>query len=361
MERRLSKSIDRRAVTSGLAALVAAPAVLHLSGMRLASAAVGHSDAKKFDGATGAPAGAPQYPSYFSGAGRPTRYAVRPPWRVAGVDYRVGINQHVILKDPSTISANIGTRSGADPIVLNVAADNVTLDGYDFTLGGWWQIRSNGHSNLRVSNSKLQNLCIDVDTGPITVEYCEIDGLGVRGETVFGCLAFLRTGVTSTWRYNWLRRAQNDFIDLSTSDIDVRFNLFDTMGYAVGAHADAIQFAGDGIAENIHILFNTYVHTAVTNSSPSSFIDLETQAGAGRPVMRDPEVAYNTASYRPSRGVRGSTFFRIAQDTGAIMNAYVHDNYADPANMISVISDHPAPGSGYRKARNVLLTSGGSF
>jgi hypothetical protein len=185
--------------------------------------------------------------------------------------------------------------------------------------------------------------------------------LGLSGETTFGCLAFLRNGVTSTWRYNWLRRAQNDFIDLSTSDIDVRFNLFDTMGFAVGAHADAVQFAGDGVAENIRILFNTYIHTAATHSSPSSFIDLETQVGSGKQVMESPEIAYNTASYAAFGGPRGSTFFRIAQDRGAIINAYVHDNYADPTNMLSVISDRQASGKGYIKTRNVLLTTGGNF
>jgi hypothetical protein len=220
---------------------------------------------------------------------------------------------------------------------------------------------ANGHSNLTISNSKLQNLCIYIDTGPLTVQYCEIDGLGLAGETVFGCLAFLRTGVTSTWKYNWLHSAQNDFIDLSTSDIDARFNLFDTMGYGVGAHADAIQFAGDGTANNIELLFNTYVHMVVTNSSPSSFLDLETQIGSGTQVMNNPEVAYNTASNTVAGGVRGSTFFRVAQDVGAINHAYVHDNYADPTNMISVISDTRSPGRGYRKSANILLTTGRSF
>jgi hypothetical protein len=344
----------------GLAALIATPAALCPS-RGLAQVAAGDLDGKTFDGAADAPLGAPQYPMYFSGAKRPIKYAVRPPWRVAGVDYRVGIKPHLVLKDPSTIEVGVASRSGCDPIVLNISADNVTLDGYDFTSGGWWQIRSNGHSNLKISNSRLQNLCMDMDAGPVTVDYCEIDGLGLRGETTFGCLAFLRSGVTSTWKYNWLRRAQNDFIDLSTSDIDARFNLFDTMGYAAGAHADAVQFAGDGAAENIRILFNTYVHTAGTRSSPSSFIDLETQVGSGKQIMRNPEVAFNTASYAAFGGPKGSTFFRIAQDTGAINNAYVHDNYADPTNMISVISDRQAPGKGYVKTRNTLLTTGGSF
>jgi hypothetical protein len=311
------------------------------------------------DGSAHAPSGRPQYPDYFNALST-ARYTVRPPWQVAGVDYRVGISAGVSLSDPATIPRSEATMFGDDPMVLNLTSDNVTLDGYDFTLRGWWQIRSNGHRNLTIRNSKLQNLCIYMDAGPLTVEYCEIDGLGAAGETVFGCLAFLKTEVNSTWKYNWLHSAQNDFIDLSTSDIDARFNLFDTMGYAEGAHADAIQFAGDGIANNIRILFNTYVHTKATMSGPSSFIDLETQVGSGTQMMNDPEIAYNTASNTAVGATMGSTFFRIAQDRGSINGAYVHDNFADPTNMISVI-DSRMPGRGYRTRRNVLLTSGGSF
>ena len=76
--------------------------------------------------------------------------------------------------------------------------------------------------------------------------------------------------------------------------------------------------------------------------------------------MNNPEIAYNTSSNTLAGGVRGSTFFRVAQDVGAD-NAYVHDNYADPTNMISVISDTRSPGRGYRKSANILLTTGRSF
>ena len=90
----------------------------------------------------------------------------------------MGISTGLSLKDPATINPAIATSSGTNPIVLTLQTDNVTLDGYDFTLGGWWRISSRGHSNLTVSNCKLQNFCLFIDTGPLTVQYCEIDGLG---------------------------------------------------------------------------------------------------------------------------------------------------------------------------------------
>ena len=50
------------------------------------------------DGSASAPGGAAQYSTLLSG------YEVRPPWEVAGVDYAVGPQTGVTLKDPSTIS-----------------------------------------------------------------------------------------------------------------------------------------------------------------------------------------------------------------------------------------------------------------
>jgi hypothetical protein len=355
-----SNRIDRRLFIKALSALGSIALVRSAASQQKPRTGLARSPQMAIDGFLEAPIGSAQYPNYFTSLNGISPYPVRPPWRVAGVDYRVGINAGVSLKDPTFIDAAIATRSGKSPILLSLQQDDVVLDGYDFTLGGWWQIRSNGHSNLTVSNSKLVSLCLDIDRGPLTVQYCEIDGLGVAGEAVFGCLAFLRAGVTSKWRYNWLYNALNDFIDLNTADIDARFNLFDTMGYGVGAHADAIQFAGDGAANKIKLLFNTYVHTALTSSGPSSFIDLETQAGTNL-LMNGPEVAYNTASYTVRGAAPGGIFFRIGNAAGGAVNgAFVHENYADPKNMSGAIWDR-SPGTNYRKQGNVLLTSGREF
>src|SRR5689334_13722464 len=69
------------------------------------------------DGVSSAPAGAPIRPTILNG------YAVRPPWKVAGVDYAVG-------------------------------GSNVVLTGYDFSLGGGWEVIVQG-ANDTVRNSKF--------------------------------------------------------------------------------------------------------------------------------------------------------------------------------------------------------------
>jgi hypothetical protein len=356
--------MDRRRFLTGLGGLVAGPAIVRASSLMPVRGIVTSLES---DGFANAPTGAPQYPTYFTNLNGISPYPVRPPWKVAGVDYRVGINTGVSLKDPATISSSVATVSGSlgagqNANTLNIAADNVTLDGYDFTLNGGYLISAGGHLNLTILNSKLQNFAVFMNTssGPLTMNYCDVNGLGASGETTFGTLVFMQDNVKGVFKYNWLHDCLNDIIDMTTNDITAWFNLFDTMGYGVGAHADGIQFAGGGTANNISIKFNTYVHRIATNSSPSSFIDLETQIDAGA-TMNNPEVAYNTASNTAVGGALGSTFYRVAQDVGAINNAYVHDNYADSTNMIGVISDTTAPGLGYRKGRNILLKTGGAF
>lgn len=288
------------------------------------------------DGRVGAPSGTPQYSTGFNGLNGATPLAFRPPWKVAGIDYYVGIDRSLYptngsLKDPSTISSSLMVASGSAPILLTTQADNITLDGYDFTLGGTHKLNIQ-NTGFTVTNSKFQDLCFDASVGGFLVKNCEIDGLKTSGETSFGCLFFIR-GVPGTFRYCWMYNPEVDFIDQATADLDVKYCLFDTLGWAATGHQDAIQFAGAGTANNIIIQFNTYIHTSITADAPSSFIDLETQNDAGA-TMNDPVVAYNTAIFNmPGQTVSASTMYRISQTTGRINRALFHDNWSTNINL----------------------------
>src|ERR1700722_12303698 len=72
-------------------------------------------------------AGPIQLPNLLSG------YAVRPPWFVAGVDYAVGPQPGVTLKDPTTINM-AGLVLDSTHRWVMITGNGVTLDGYDFTL-----------------------------------------------------------------------------------------------------------------------------------------------------------------------------------------------------------------------------------
>jgi hypothetical protein len=80
------------------------------------------------DGLAGASRGRPQYPGLLSG------YQFRPPWNVAGVDYRVGVPEGQVLTDwrlsPSIPS---GWYSASGLIYTN--ATTIVFKNIDFSMG----------------------------------------------------------------------------------------------------------------------------------------------------------------------------------------------------------------------------------
>src|ERR1700753_2740538 len=103
--------LDRRAFIKGASALGLAAAVGNAPSREKPRAFLARSSQMANDGFAEAPIGVAQYPNYFTSLNGISPYPVRPPWRVAGVDYRVGINAGVSLKDPALIDPAIATRS----------------------------------------------------------------------------------------------------------------------------------------------------------------------------------------------------------------------------------------------------------
>ena len=77
------------------------------------------------DDSTGAPSGPSQLPNLL------LHYAKRPPWKVAGVDYAVGVPSGRSLRGSDAIS-EVGTAVDETHHFIRVIGDNVKLDGYDF-------------------------------------------------------------------------------------------------------------------------------------------------------------------------------------------------------------------------------------
>ena len=115
-------------------------------------------------------------------------YAVRPPWCVAGVDYAVG-PRSTPTKDPAMISMP-GVSVDTSTRTVIVTSDNVTLDGYDFSLHGGYQVLVDG-ANVTISDS---NFALGTNTGGyliwggstaanLTIEYCTMDASTIGNET----------------------------------------------------------------------------------------------------------------------------------------------------------------------------------
>lgn len=132
------------------------------------------------DSHSNAPAGRPQFPNLL------TVYAVRSPWRVAGVDYAVGIPTGTTLQDWQTISMSGVSISGNN---LNVTGNNVALNGIDFRCMAA-RISSSMGPNDTIENSNLlygaalasasDFTFVNAVSGSsnLTIKNCVVDGNG---------------------------------------------------------------------------------------------------------------------------------------------------------------------------------------
>ena len=223
------------------------------------------------DGAANAPAGAPQLPGLLSG------YAVRPAWQVAGVDYAVGVPTGMALKDP-TVAANLPAGVTIDTVnhVVNILGNNVTLNGFDFSLhGGYGIVIQPGTTgtttieNCNFSMGASEPVAIMADStnvGNLTVVDCSFNGNQMNipsvqppplGTGLGSAIEYNGTG-TFIAQYNYIHDMPADGIDLGNGTVTptIQYNVFQGLGYTPGSHPDAIQFVGD-VVNNAMIAYNT--------------------------------------------------------------------------------------------------------
>ena len=185
---------------------------------------------------------------------------MRPSWSVAGVDYCVGVPQGLALKNPATISmAGVSVNTTTD--IITVTGTNVTLDGYDFSLNGGWQVYVQG-ANTKIANSNFvvgsnDNLPIvgTQTASNLDVVNCTIDGAG-HSPGPWGTLIAYR-GSSFTVEYSWLKNSGGDMIQTIGGDgtITIEHNLIQNAGMIPGAHGDYTQFEGGPFT--VQINYNT--------------------------------------------------------------------------------------------------------
>ncbi len=199
----------------------------------------------------------PQFPnalnSYGPGGVRNRNLTTyQPPWKVAGVDYPVGVNDTALpLKNVSSASLPSGvSRSGSQ---ITVTGNNVVLDGYDFQFNTGSYLIINGN-NCTVQNCSFKygsnygsNTAILVNGSGALIQYCEFNGIKSAGATQ--CIQFANLTGTGTVQYCWLYDWNDDFIRLqnepSTSGVKpvewtIRWNCMTNGGWS-GVHFDCCQ------------------------------------------------------------------------------------------------------------------------
>jgi hypothetical protein len=286
------------------------------------------------DGSASAPSGTIPFSTLLSG------YAIRPEWKVAGVDYYVGTPSGAVLKDPSTISM-AGVTVDKSAHIVTVSASNVTLSGYDFGLGGGWQVNVvNNANNVTIQNSRFQvgaNDLMPIQAyygGTINVLNNTFDG-GAKAGSSATAMVFTGNGGARI-EYNRFSNFPNDGIDIThDGKYVVQYNLFDTMG-AGGFHTDAIQTFFSSIS-SLSVQYNTmYQPASMSNEGINAFMRIGDEQNN---VVHDPVAAFNTIIMKSTNAESANVFQWDSQGKGTLLNPQIHDNFVDPTGvMYAVVS-----------------------
>ncbi|RYH38041.1 MAG: hypothetical protein EON54_19100 [Alcaligenaceae bacterium] len=299
--------------------------VLAVTFVLVASAAA----ASPAQSSAGAPSGVSQFSSLLSG------YAVRPDWKVAGVDYYVGTPSGAALKNPTTISmAGVSVDKSSHTVTVN--SSNVTLSGFDFGLDGGWQVNvTNNANNVTIQNSHFQvgsNNLMPIQAyygGSINVLNNTFDGGASNGSSV-NAMVFTGSG-GATIEYNRFTNFPNDGIDITRDgDFVVQYNMFDTMGSGQ-YHTDAIQTYFSAIS-SLSIQYNTvYQPPSVSSGTMNAFVRIGDQQGN---VVHDPVAAYNTIIMASTAAQTANVFQWDSGGSGTLLNPQIHDNFIDPKGVM---------------------------
>ena len=204
------------------------------------------------DGSANAPTGAAQFPGLLD------QFAHKPAWKVAGVDYRVGSNYA-----PHTDAANIrmvGVSVNAGSKYISIDADNIELEGVDFT--NWYLIvrgkNAHVHDCLFRLGSSAAWYAAQVYGDDFTIEYCEVDGTQALNQAS-GMIAVY--GQNPTARYVWFHDFPQHAIEMvqdetKTTTLDYRFCLLSNGGKQQGAHYNGLQW-NKGHVTTAVVAYNT--------------------------------------------------------------------------------------------------------
>jgi hypothetical protein len=292
------------------------------------------------DGSANASVGSPQHSNLLDSYG-----ANRPAWEVAGVDYHVGVPEGLALKNPATISM-AGVSVNTTTKIVTVTGNNVTLDGYDFSLNGGWQVSVQAanttitNSNFLIGSNNLAPIVSTAAASNMTVSYCTIDGAG-KDPGWGGLISYRGNGFTV--EQSWLKNAGGDMIQQidggANSTVVIQHNLIENGGLASGAHGDYTQLAGGPF--NVEINYNTTIQNGGTTQ------------GLMTEYVASGEIGNNTMVGNPS-------YFVSVDNSSIKTTVTVHDNYYD-AQGYGFVYPNSGPDDGNPKSiyiHNVNMKTG---
>jgi hypothetical protein len=295
-------------------------------------------------------AGKPQLPNLL------TSYPVRPPWQVAGVDYYVGVRPNETpLKDP-TVQADLpaGATVDAAHSLIRITGNNVTLDGFDFSLHGGYSVYVDNASGTRITNSYFLGGVPVTDHGKSSNTHvsCDtIDGGGTNGNLSYGELLTLGPGAIV--EYNWIKNAPQHFLSVSGGgSVFYRYNLLQDGGWGAGQHLNYLQIV-NGRFINVQVNFNTMVQHA-TPAKGEGFQVYINSAGS----IINGEIGYNTLITAADPGTVAESYIIHAGSNSQYpspASGMVHDNYIDASGSYAAFYPNL---SGFTYIGNLNLVTG---
>jgi hypothetical protein len=312
------------------------------------------------DGAANAPNGAPDLPALFHG------YTVRPPWRVAGVDYHVGIPSGVVLKDPTVPGSLPGnTRLDVAHHTIIIAGNGVTVSGFDFSGDGGYGIYVGAGvtdtkivNNLFVDGSPSTPIPVNIASGASDTYVARntMDGGGAAGNQTYDQL-ISNQGTGLTVEYNLMKNAPGRFVSCGSGRLVYRYNLLMNGGWHSGVHLNFLQFSGGDIPNPV-VDFNTLVQARAA-AGGEGFQMYTNDPGA----ITGGDIGYNTMISMSSIIEAGNPGPAISywihagsnRQTPSPSTGTVHDNYVDTTSAYGAIY----PGlAGFTYRNNVDLRTG---
>jgi hypothetical protein len=303
------------------------------------------------DGSAKAPSGSPQLPSLLSG------YSARPPWAVAGVDYYVGVPTGISLMDPATINM-AGVSVNAATHLIQITGSNVTLSGYNFSLGGGWQIYIRpGASNTVIQNSNFKvgsNNQVPINAaagaGNLTVQYCTLDGGSSQSGNAWTLINYNGSG-TFVCEYNSFANAPDDAVDFNSGKMTpiIRYNVFYNLGTSPGSHPDPVQYVGV-TSTNAVEAFNT-----IYQPNPGGMQGVQLQAQNGSTLINT--AIQNNVIIAKGPAIDMSYSIAVIQNSGNTINgAAITNNYIDVTGAYGPF--YPPSGSNLTFSGNTNIKTG---
>jgi hypothetical protein len=283
---------------------------------------------------------------------------------VAGVDYAVGVPAGTALKDPSTINSPGVTVNPSRHYVEVNASNPVTIDGFDFSADGGWQIIIESDDVTVTScnfaiGSNRNPMVNQVNASNSVFTYDTFNGNSLA-DTLNNVVFNLSGGATI--EYSLVENSPSDDVDYGDSNT-IKYNVFSNNGQLAGAHPDWLQL-GNGVLTNQTVEYNTYIQERGSSQGIGLY--------AGTPgsySMTTATVSNNTIvtgngqpNYVFCVGLSGQV---TGGGTGGLTGtATIEDNYVDPRGVNTAVFESIGtlqPGATYAVSGNINMVTGAAL